>query len=761
MNQNKIASRLIAVIMVALFFGLALYLRTVLPYDEIFVGEWVKFRGNDAYFFMRQVDNFVHNFPQPMSFDPYINYPHGQWLGSPNFWVYFLGSITWLFGLGSPTEHIIDVVGVYLPAILGAITIIPIYFIGKELFNRWTGIIAAGLIALMPGEILGRSILGFADRDALEVLLTVFSMLFLIKAIKAAKQKQLSFTEVKRRHWAVFTKPLIYSFFTGVFLGMFLLTWRGAFLLVLTILVYFVVQYIVDHLRQKSTDYLCIVGTTTFFVASAMFLPASQNQVYLITLISALLIPLILSIVSRVMGSKRIRPAYYPLILFGLCLVSVGIFYAVKPSIVKLMIEQLSIFIPSKTGLTIAEMRPILFPDGHFSLVAVWGNFTTGFFISLIAIGILAYFVIKRIEVDKMLLFVWSLVMLAATLLLRRFAVLFAINVSLLTGYFLGLILEFAGLKESPPKPVETTGKEEEEETEPKRTQRGGFHITTDHVAIGLAVILVFFLIFFNISPAITTAKAAPFTLSNGWYQALSWMRQSTPDPFGNPDFYYERYELPYHYPTTAYGVVAWWDYGYHIIRISHRLTVCDPGGGARKVVANFFTAQDEASANQIINKLRSKYIIIDYDTATTMFNGILTYAGSNSEEFHDTYYRSVSGKLLPITLYYPQYYRSLSTRLYYFNGKEVTPESIPVISYEEKVGSDGKAYKKITDWKSFTSYEEAMSYTTSQESGNHMIASTDRFASPVPLEALKAYKLVYSSDKSMGQQVKIFEYAP
>ncbi len=392
--------------------------------------------------------------------------------------------------------------------------------------------------------------------------------------------------------------------------------------MVLTILVYLIVQFIIDHLRQESIDYLCIIGTTTFLIALITFLPASQSQVYLVPLVSALFLPLVLSTVSWLMVRKRIRPAYYPLILFGLCLVSLAIFYVVSPSTIKLLLGQLSVFNPSKTELTTAEMGPILFPGGHFSLVVVWGNFTTGFFLSLISLGILVYFVIKRGEAEKVFLVVWSLAMLAATLLLRRLAVLFTINVSLLTGYLSWLIIEFAGLKEPPPEPVETGKEVEEEEAEPKRTHRRGFRIATNQVTIGLAVILVFFLTFvYNIRPAIAGASEVPFTLGNGWYEALSWLKQNTPDPFNDPEFYYKRYELPYHYPKTAYGIVAWWDYGYHIIRISHRLPVCDPGGGAREVVASFFTAQDEAPANQIINKLNSKYIIINYATATTIFH--------------------------------------------------------------------------------------------------------------------------------------------
>jgi hypothetical protein len=42
--------------------------------------------------------------------------------------------------------------------------------------------------------------------------------------------------------------------------------------------------------------------------------------------------------------------------------------------------------------------------------------------------------------------------------------------------------------------------------------------------------------------------------------------------------------------------------------------------------------------------------------------------------------------------LFHPAYYRSISARLYNFDGKEVIPESTTVISYEDKVDANGKA---------------------------------------------------------------------
>jgi oligosaccharyl transferase (archaeosortase A-associated) len=766
MSQNRFSPQLVTGIILALFIGVALYLRVALPYNQVFVGDWIKFTGADAYHFMRQVDNVVHNFPHLMSFEPYMYYPHGYSLGSLNFFVYLLSGITWLVGLGSPTQHTVDIVSVYFPAILGALTVIPVYFIGKTLFNRWAGIIAAGLVILLPGEFLGKSSLGFTDRHVLETLLTVVTMLFLILAVKSARQKELSFNHLKQRDWAVVTKPLIYSLLAGIFFGIYLLTWKGAFTFVLIVFAYFIIQSIIDHLREQKTDYLCLIGTITFFIALIMFLPVSPSHSYLASLVIALLASPVLASVSWLMTRKKVRPAYYPLSLLGIGLAGLAIFYVLDPSLLNSILRGFSGgFLSSGVELTIIENQPILFPGGEFSLSLVWANFTTSFFILFVSLGILIYFVIKRGEPDKTLLVVWSLAMLAATLVMRRFAYHLVVNVALLSGYLCWLFLEFGGFKETAPEPVETPEKARRKAAK-KTRRKGSLHVTASMIAWP---ILIFFLVFFpNIGPAVVTASHPVYAPSDAWCESLSWLKDNTPDPFADPNFYYKLYETPFDYPATAYGVVAWWDYGYWIIRIGHRLPNCDPGGhpGIRTRVAHFLTAQDEASAGQIIDELDSKYVIIDHDTANSKFYAVTRYAGSGEEEFYDLYYQAWEGKLEPGHLYYPEYYRSLAVRLYNFDGSKVTPESTMVISYEERISHEGELYKHVIDQKLFSSYEEAEAYVSRQESGNHRIVGTDPFTSPVPLEALEHYRLIHSSESSVTQPddgpipaVKIFEY--
>ena len=138
-SRGKISPKFISGIILALFFGIALHLRVYLPYDQVFSGDWIKFTGVDAYYHMRIIDNLVHNFPHLASFNPSFIYPGGSGVGTIRFFDWLLATIIWVIGLGSPTQHTVDVVSVYFPAVLGALTVIPVYFIGKELFNRWAG----------------------------------------------------------------------------------------------------------------------------------------------------------------------------------------------------------------------------------------------------------------------------------------------------------------------------------------------------------------------------------------------------------------------------------------------------------------------------------------------------------------------------------------------------------------------------------------------------------------------------------------------
>ncbi len=788
-------------LILALIFGLAFSLRVCLPYESVFAEDWVRFGGTDPWYHMRLVENLVHHFPHRIFFDPYGFYPSGQSvLGIAPLYDLLLGFPIWILGLGSPTQGTIETVGAYFPAILGALVTIPVYFIGKELFSRNAGLLSAALIAILPGEFLTRSVLGFTDHHAAEVLFSTVTILFFILALKRAKEKETSFKHIRNREWRNVSKPLIYALLTGIALGMYLLSWAGGLLLVFILLSYVVLQYIVDHLRGRSTDYLGIIGVPMFVVPLIMMAPfinqLAYRELYLTSSIVGMLAFPVLGGISKLMESRNIGRAYYPLALAGLGLVGWGGLRLIDPSVLHSILGNLNIIFIPRTEETISEARPLFYTYGSFSFAPAWDRFSTSLFIAPISLVLIVYAAVKKVSAEKILFLVWSVMMAAAMLGQVRFAYYLVVNVALLSGYFcwripgwISATLGWYGFKEAPqPKGAKVDDRWKKKKLpkgkklrakERRRQPKGVIarYLRPRYVSGALATVVVFFLVFYpNIGKA-TNMASNPLGPNEDWHDSLVWMRDNTPDPFQDPDFYYELYERPpgeeYDYPPSAYGVMSWWDYGYWITGIAHRIPNSNPGH-ATAGPAQFFTAQDESSANEILDRLGSRYIIIDVEMAvpykvvagmisTQKFYAMAVFAGKSESQFYEIYYQETGGRLEPIPVYYPAYYQCMSSRLYNFDGKEVVPQnSTWVISYAERQG-----YKEILTTELFPTYEDAKAYLESQTSPNYRIVGNDPFISPVPLEKLEHYQLVYESDtwgakrgdEIMSYWVEIFEY--
>jgi oligosaccharyl transferase (archaeosortase A-associated) len=779
-QRLKVPPIAIVGIILAALCGIALYIRITLPYDQIFVNDWVWFRETDAYYYIRNVENLVHNFPHFNSFDPYILYPGGGAGLVRPFFPWLIAGIVRLVSLGVPTLHTMEVVGAYMPAILGTLTLIPVYFIGKELFNRWVGVISAALVAILPGEFLHRSLLGFTDHHVAETLFSTVCILFLIMAIKRAREREISFGHLLSRDWSIITKPLVYTLLAGVFLGIYLLSWQGGLFFVFIIFAYLVIQFIVDHLRHKSSDYLCVVGTPLFLIAFLMLLPvlgkSSMDTIYRVAMPVAILVPILLSIISRLMAGRALKPVYYPLALLGLAGIGLAALHAIDPSLFQSMLEKFSIFKQSGAMLTVMEATPLFRPYGSFTFQVAWGYFTTSFFISFVSFGMLVYLVIKEKSADKTLFLVWGIIMLIAVLGQRRFAYYYAVNAALLTGYFSWKMLDIAGLRKLLTKPkevVEAVKKFKKRKKKTREKAKPGTFMQPRGVWVRVIVvgIVIFFLVFFpNISQVEALGSTPNIIMNEGWYSSCLWLKDNSPEPFSDPNFYYELYPPrdEFEYPDTAYGVMSWWDYGYFIMQIGHRIPNANPGQAGAARAGQFFTAQNESSANELADRSGLKYVMIDYAMATpAKFYAMADWAGSNVSEFYEVYYMPQEDRFQGMYLFYPAYYQSTVVRLYNFDGEAVVPTESTVISYEESE-YEGKKYKIITNGPnppSFPTYEEAEAYVAGQTSGNYRIVGQSPFNSPIPLEELNSYELVHQSEDTttvLGltiPTVEIFKY--
>jgi oligosaccharyl transferase (archaeosortase A-associated) len=781
-----------ALALFAVFF-IALLLRTYFSYNNVFGGGWVNFQETDAYYNMRQVLILAPHFPHHMLFDPYFYFPDGGAIGSPPFFYLLVGFFAWMFGAGSPTQKVIETVGAYVPAILGALVTVPAFFIGKGLFNKKAGLLAAALIAVLPGQFLWRTMLGYPDYHVGEILFTALTMMFLILALKSSGDKDLSFQSIGRREWGALRRPLLYAVLAGIFLGLYLLTWPGAGLFVFIIFIFAILQYVIDHIRGRSTDYIGIVGAITFFVALVLMSFSWNGYVNwrlgFAALVIGIIVFLILGAISFIMTRRGVGKVWYPTALIVLIGIGAALFYFADPSLFKSIWHQLRVFTPTAGQLTVAEAQPL-------SLSLAWSDFTICFYLALISLAIMAYYVIKEGSAGKTLLFIWSLVILIATFDQNRFAYYFAVNVAVLTAYLSWRALEFAGLREAP-EGIEMTEiiqdkKGQKEQVRSKRDKKSKRkkgkarrqerrpsaerYLSARYVYVSLTLVVVFFLAFYpNIGVAIDRVSANT-GVDKDWHESLVWMRDNTPDPFNNPDFYYELYQKPpagepYPYPESAYGVMSWWDYGYFITYIAHRIPNANPGGKGYVDAGSFFTSQDESSANEILDRLGSKYVIIDSSMAIGKFYAMAIWAGKSQSQFFDVFYQSTqTGTLQAVMLYFPAYYQSMCARLYLFGGQQWVPQQVVVISWTERqlTSTDGSTFtaKVISDQQSFSSYNSAKAFIDTHP--NYQIVSSNPLSSPVPLEKLDHYELIHQSPTVVASQqtgniseVEIFQYSP
>jgi dolichyl-diphosphooligosaccharide--protein glycosyltransferase len=818
-KARGILEKLLPILELVLIFGIALLIRVLLPYNYVFTSDGIAFTGNDAYYHMHLVQSLVNNFPNFPGVDPYLLF--GELFKiTPSFFQWLLGTAAWILGFGSPSPHMVDVLGVYYPAILGSLTIIPAYFIGKVLWGRhgrWAGIISAALVALLPGEFLGRSILGFTDQHVLETLLSTTAILFLIMALKSARTREITFLSFRHLDWGKILRPSIYAILCGFFLGLYIFAWQGALLLVFAVAVFFIVQFIIDHIRNHSTEYLMAMGVIMFLV-SLIFLPVVPSSLYPPSLLIGLLIPLGLGIVSFLMNKFRVNRFFFPLAVVVGGLGAFGLFYLIDKSLANSMLTAFDIFRPNATLSATVEAQSILTPvsgGSSFFDTPAWLNFYITLPVALIGLLILVYQAMtKRGTAEKTALIIWSLIMAIATIGQRRFAYYLAVNIAVLAGYaaMLGYyiitwliartggehskslgwsVIDLNGMVEKETAvetvsvPTNKKARRREQQLARKRElerrrvsveSTRSVTLVRDYFSISLSVIVIFMLLFsplvvfadkahnYDDPPTIATANAAPYAPSSAWMKTMAWMKDNTPEPLGSADAYAAHYKADFVYPGSAYSVMSWWDYGYWITYIGHRIPVANPGQDQTAVpkVANFMLAQDEASAEEIAGASKTGYVVIDYLTTTSKFWAMATWSGKEQAEFFEVFWDPASKQS---KLYiYPEYYQSMATRLYSFNGTAQAGTNTLVVEYVVRTNEDS-SYKEVVKENQFTTYQEAVTFLAGKEGGNFVIAGNDVLVSPVPLEALQHYRPVYETEEKVTvsssaqtAEIKIFE---
>ena len=691
-------------VLLTIIFAIALYIRAVLPYDSVFLADrTIRFGGNDPWYHMRIVDYLLHNYPHTLFYDAFTEFPYGHYQHYGPLYDHTIAFISIILGFGQPDTHLVNTVGAYFPAVLGALVVIPVYFVGKHLHNRGTGLLAALIIATLPGQFLSRSLLGFTDHHVAETLFSTATILFFMLALRSARNQNLSFSDLNK-DWRTIKYPLLYTILAGVMYAVYQLCWTGALLFGMIITIAAIIIYIAEHIRGNSTEYITVVGVIAFALEALLILPwihpefgfsGNYSWLHVATSLAAIIALVVMHIISKEMNRRNLKPYYYPVFLIAGAVIGFVLLSVIVPPLTSTIEGSISTIFMGRGGgaATIAEVSSMLYDrSGNFNIgrnSMVYGNFGSCFYISLLGILVLGYYVIRRWKPEDILMLVWTLVILLSIYGQNRFAYYYAVNVALLSAYFGTKLIGFTGFNYKE--------KVRKIEDIPQFLKKNIWYIV-------LAIILVAVLVY-PWGPAPLALKQAKYTGGPGgqWYNSLEWMRGNTPDPAPDPAVfsYYGPYVRPprgepYPYPDTAYGVMSWWDYGFWIETIGHRIPNANPfqsgiGGGEeqRPGASTFFTAESEAEANGIADTLGVKYVVSDVEMATGKFHAIAAW-DCDTGGYGEWLLIGGRNEWVPTM----RYFNSMEGRLHIFDG--VSLSHYRLVHESTAGGSSERGYKWV-----------------------------------------------------------------
>ena len=152
----------------------------ILSWHSVFQQNGVYPNGNDAYYHFRRIRYSIEHFPSSLDFDPLINFPAGaQPIWPPTFDWLIAALLRWLPNIDQPDQ--LERFAVWIPPLLGAATVVFIYFMGLRFFSRTVAVVAGAAMAILPAHAL-YSRLGAVDHHVL-VASVVAVMLCLAMAL--------------------------------------------------------------------------------------------------------------------------------------------------------------------------------------------------------------------------------------------------------------------------------------------------------------------------------------------------------------------------------------------------------------------------------------------------------------------------------------------------------------------------------------------------------------------------------------------------
>jgi asparagine N-glycosylation enzyme membrane subunit Stt3 len=599
--------------MLVLIFLLALFLRSYFAYDLSADNDYIVSGGSDSYYWRRIIDYHVDT-GDSMYWDSLINFPNGLRNPRPPF--YSMSVALPAVVAADMFDSISDSVGfmfVWSTAFWGALTIVPVYFLGKETFGRRAGLISAFLLAVMPSHVQ-RSVLSNADHDAFILFFVVLTFYFLLKAVKSQEhirwvdnwRSSASIRAGLRAYFARSKTAMLYSLMAGTAFGCVIMAWVGFAYVAVLILAYLLIQVLLNRFKNvdstSATILVMICMGFGYLIAFPVYFEQSLVSVRFdvpIYLFAAAIFFALLFVVSRDYPWTMAVPAIGMILVVGV----LGIM-AMYPELGEAIMTGQGYFVQSKLYSTIAEARAPQFSE----LAMSFGMVT--FFLSLIGLIYALLKIPKQTQASYIFIVAWLSAAIFMAISAGRFMFNAAPAFAIAAAWVVLMIidkLDFNGVRKA------------------LKGASGSFRqifrksIKIRHIvgALFLAFFIVTPNVWFSVDAGIPSESKREY--DRQIYDSLpDFMRPAGYDAQNGSNWYLGAfgYSLPLpsqYYPaawnwfstqdadtypeTSRPAYVAWWDYGFEAVQEGDHPTVADNFQNGYELAGNVIMAQSEEDA--------------------------------------------------------------------------------------------------------------------------------------------------------------------
>ena len=597
---------LVALALVALF-AIALFLRAYWNLDAATEGgQFILSGGSDPYYHKHAVDAIQARGYQTLVKDDLLNYPYGSVNPNPPLFEWTIavaGQLLAPFFDGN-LETSTWYATLWTAPVFGALTVFPVYFIGRALFDdRRVGLVAALLWTISTSAIDAAGV-GAADHDATIMFFASLAFLFYIQTVRQFRGDGNWVTTWRdggaigtglRNLFRARAAGFGYAALTGVSIAAVALTWKGFPYVIGILFAYAGLQMVIDHWKNRDSTGLFLGTLVALLVGTVLAYPYyaltdTTNFVRPVWfIIGAFIVGGLVLVPTRDLPTILVMPAAAIVALLG----AVVAFFVI-PEVAQSLLYATVYFKRTALYETIAEAHPASFSDLAFGIGPVV------FLLAIFAWFAVAWRVI-RTRTARPLLFavVWG----AIAFYMATAAIRFLFNAIPVFAIFaaFGIVwvidwLDFGAIRRS----AQANG-------------WGGARkgIRPMHVVGALLVALLL------VAPGTMLAAdaALPFQkerniadstqsefvknfmqkrmgaygqgfIEDYWHDGLTWL---------------DEYDSHIEDPTQRPAFLSWWDYGHWAIAIGDHPAVADNFQNGYEFAANFILSQNETHAIQLM----------------------------------------------------------------------------------------------------------------------------------------------------------------